>query len=156
MAKWHRREQKRWKKRRELQRASRQPTHMITVTKDGRTAVGPKADHAVTARYIAAHSCVPRGIEAWSDEQIREVAASLDRDKLGSWERVLVLLAHHQSRLSCDLIKALWAEAPEELHGFCEQAYAEALMWIGESYQDESAGEVLFEVEAEAEGGRSN
>ena len=101
---------------------------MITVTRDGRTAVGPTTDQAVTARYIAAHAYVPKGIEAWSAEQIREVATRVDRDKLGSWERALITIAHHQSRLGCDLIKALWAEAPEELHGFCEQAYAEALL----------------------------
>lgn len=154
MARWHRREQKRWQKRRERQQANKQPTHMITITKDGRTAVGPTTDQAVTARYIAAHSFVPRGIEAWSDEQIREVAASVDRDKLGSWERALITIAHHQSRLGCDLIKALWAEAPEELHGFCEQAYAEALMWIGESFPGDEEGELVFD--AQAGGGASN
>lgn len=154
MAKWHRREQKGWKRR----RPQDQLTQVITLTKDGRSAVGPKADHQVMQRYMDAHAFVPEGVEAWSEQQIRQVAAALVRDRPASWERTLIVLAHHQSRLACDLIKALWSEAPEELHGFCEQAYAEALMWIGETYEgdqpDDQAGEVLFE--AEARGGRSS
>ena len=155
MAKWHRREQKRWRKRRERQRYNKQ-THMITVTRDGRTAVGPTTDQAVTRRYIAAHSFVPKGIKAWSDDQMRKIAATVVPDEPASWERALILLAHHESQLGCDLIKALWDEAPEVLHGFCEQAYAEALMWIGESYDAaDEAGEVIFDGQASG-GGRSN
>ena len=145
MAKWHRREQKRWKTRRERQRREKQPFYSLTITKDGTSAVSPITDHASTRRYFAAHDHVPEGIEHWSDKQIRAVAAGVVHDEPASWERALILLAHHRSQLACDLIKALWDEAPQDLDGFCKQAYAEGLMWIGKSYAADEEGEVIFE-----------
>jgi len=147
MAKWHRREQKRWNKRQQRRR-EKQQHYSIICTKEGLSSVTPVSDPKVMKRYLAAHDYVPKGIEGWSGEQMREIAAKIVPDERVSWERALIMLAHHRSQLACDLIRELWDRAPEQLHSFCEQAYAEGLMWIGKSYLPHEEGAVIFEAPA--------
>ena len=90
--------------------------------------------------YLQCHDLVPEEIKTWSEEQIRELAGSVVPGHPATWERALILLAHHQSQLASDLIAELTAEAPPALQQFCELAYSESLAWLGTSYQ-RGAGE---------------
>jgi hypothetical protein len=95
-------------------------------------------------RYLLAHDWIPGGKEknvvVMSEEQVRELAASVVDDQPETWERALILLAHHKSQLATDLIQQLQERAPEELQGFCELAHAESLSWLGYNYVSEPDG----------------
>lgn len=95
-------------------------------------------------RYLVAHDWIPGGkeknVEVLSEEQVRELAASVVDDEPETWERALILLAHHKSQLASDLIQELRERAPEGLQGFCELAHAESLSWLGYNYVSDSDG----------------
>jgi hypothetical protein len=109
------------------------------------TTVCPVSDVEVLMRYLTAHAWVPEGVELWSEQQLREVAASVEEGMPQTWERALIILAHHGSRLACDLIARLAEKAPPELREFCDHAYGEGLSWLGQGHvRDEEGGLTIF------------
>ena len=89
---------------------------------------------ATARRYLDLHALLPKDVECWSDDLLDELLEELDEEQVDTWERVLMLLAHHRSPKASDLIEDLRRQAPPELDEFCELAYAESLGWLGFDY----------------------
>lgn len=97
-------------------------------------------------RYMECHDHLPPASELvrWSEEQVRALPLTVDSSRPDTWERALILLAHHQSNLAVELIEKLRDRVPASLADFYELALAEAKGWLGSSFiQDEDGMEPL-------------
>ena len=89
-------------------------------------------------RYLKLHSLLPEGLAAWPAERLDELVRELEGDETETWERVLILLAHHQSPTAMEILRDLREQVPADLVEFSELAYAESLTWLGFDYLRDS------------------
>ncbi len=89
-------------------------------------------------RYLALHELLPKGLTRWSKEDLDDLVEELSHDDTQTWERVLILLAHHQSPAAMEILTDLREQAPPDLAEFAELAYAESLTWLGFDYLRDS------------------
>ena len=93
-------------------------------------------------RYIDLHRLIPQDLESWDEQRVRDLAAgSRPRASRRRWERALVLLAHHRSRLACELLQELAPRVPRKLRELHAMALGESHSWFGESYEQGAGGE---------------
>ncbi len=138
----------RGKRRKKSKHASVQ-TYDISILPNGAvTAVAaPRRD---TLRYLDLHGLVPEDVHLWEEARIKAMA-QVDRDSpVATWERVLMLLAHHRSQLAHDLLMALEHEVPKHLGAVWELARGESVGWLGYNFQRDGDGKITMTPAAPA------
>ena len=121
------------------------------------TASTTSADPAVYRAYLEHHQLLPKAIERWSEEQLRElfeVAALTGREK--DWQRALIFAAHHQSEFAARLLSEQQERVPEQLRSYWELAYGEAAGWLGYDYYGDRASPVAVPAGSAPPTGEAN
>jgi hypothetical protein len=137
---------KRWKRRRSKggqAKQSNQQFYSISVPFNGGIACVAVAPE-VTSHYVEQHKLLPEGLKEWSTEEIHDLAQGVEQMGRETWERVLILLAHHESPQASDLLQELREKVPPELSDFWELAYAESVTWLGYNYVRDEKGQVTI------------
>jgi len=98
-------------------------------------------------RYYRRHELVPETIQIWSRKRLQDVVEIAKiSGKTAHWERALILLAHHESELACNMLRELEPVVPEVVATFWEMAYAESLAWLGYDYMPDEEGRPMAVV----------
>ncbi len=95
----------------------------------------------VAERYLELHDLLPGGLHDWPEADLDDLVQEVDGADVDTWERVLIMLAHHRSRRAAGLLLELGFQVPPELKSFAELAFAESLGWLGFDYVRESIEE---------------
>lgn len=91
--------------------------------------------------YLELHTLVPEDIHLWPEARIGAMARQLDSSSRAvTWERTLMLLAHHRSQAAHDLLMDLEPAVPAELSTVWEMARGESLGWLGNNFHRDGAG----------------
>lgn len=135
---------KRNRQRRQKQRSGQTKRPMmlgINLRNGAVTCNGAKASMMMQMRYMRLHQLIPEDIQSWNEAQLRQLLeVARVSGKEPDWERALVLLAHHESELACDLLQQVKIHAPPQLSELWELAYGESLGWLGYDYIPDEQG----------------
>lgn len=138
--------------------ASGTPVGLQVDLRTGRiTTSTTSADPAVYRAYLEDHKLLPKAIERWSEQQLRElfeVAALTGREK--DWQRALIFAAHHQSEFAARLLSEQQERAPGPLRSYWELAYSEAVGWLGYDYHGDRESPVAVPAGSPAPTGEAN
>lgn len=110
------------------------------------TLMAVHVDAHTATRYLELHDIIPDSLPDWPAEDLDELIDELDPGDPSTFERTLILLAHHKSPRAVDLVREIAADLPEELVCFAELAYAEAIGWLGYNYISDGDGPPTIEA----------
>ena len=92
-------------------------------------------------RYLELHALVPDDIHLWPAARVRAMAREVDHEtRVATWERTLLLLAHHRSQLAHDLLVELEPKVRASLQPVWEMARGESLGWMGNDVHQDGEG----------------
>lgn len=114
--------------------AASPPVVFATVCTETGAVMAITVEDAAARRYLELHAILPEDLTSWSEADLEELIEELEPEHSDTWERILMLLAHHRSWRASALIRELRAVLPADLSAFGELAYAESLGWLGFDY----------------------
>ena len=109
-------------------------TYMATICMPTGATMCVPVEHDMAMRYAELHNILPNDLSEWSEEALDELIHEIEPDDVESYQRALILLAHHRSERASELIAELRPNLTPDLAQFAEMAYAESLNWLGLDY----------------------
>jgi len=109
-------------------------TYMATICLPTGATMCVPVDRDMARRYAELHDILPGDLTGWTEEALDDLIHEIEPDDVESYQRVLILLAHHRSERASELIAELRPNLPVDLAQFAEMAYAESLNWLGLDY----------------------